>query len=309
MAAKKTTQQFIEEATLKHNGFYDYSKVIYVNNETKVIIICPIHREFEQTPHNHLHGYGCKSCRDDKHRKTTEQFIEEATLRHNGFYDYSKSKYERNHKSITITCPVHGDFEQKSITHLRGHGCKSCDVDNRRKTTEQFIEDANKVHNNLYDYSKVDYKNKRTKVTIICFKHGEFKQEPNHHVLKGNGCPNCISSISKPSQKWLDYRGIPNIMRETREVKLKLGGKTITVDGYDPQTNTVYEFHGDYWHGNPAMYHLNERNRTNNKTFGELLAKTQKRSRLLMSHGYNVVSIWESDWIKLQKELEPQAAK
>ena len=304
----KTTQQFIKEATLKYDGFFDYSKVDYKTNRTKVTIICPVHGDFDQEPSSHLRGYGCSSC-SGKKKKTIQQFIEEATLKHNGFYTYSRSKYERNDKSITITCPVHGDFEQTPITHLRGHGCKSCDVDNRRKTTEQFIEDANKVHNNLYDYSKVDYKNKRTKVIIICFKHGEFKQEPDHHVLKGSGCPKCSNSISKPSQKWLDYLRIPNIIGETREVLFKLGNKKIVVDGYDPQTNTVFEFHGDFWHGNPAIYDLNDINKKNNKTFGKLLQKTQKRSRLIKSHGYNLVSIWESDWEKINKQIDIEAAK
>ena len=87
------------------------------------------------------------------------------------------------------------------------------------------------------------------------------------------------------------------------------GLETIIVDGYNPQTNTIYEFHGDFWHGNPARYDLNEMNVIVNKTFGQLLEKTQKRSRLIKSYDYNLVSIWESDWKKIERELEAQAAK
>jgi hypothetical protein len=303
----KTTQQFVEEATLKHNGFYDYSKVYYVNGAIKVTIICPVHGDFDQVPDSHLRGNGCPKCDVKKRTKTTQQFIEQATLKHNGFYTYPRSDYKGAIKPITITCPKHGDFDQTPHSHLLGNGCIKC-TGKEKKSTEQFIEEANKIHNNRYHYSKVDYKNIKTKVTIACPVHGDFDQIPSNH-LRDHGCPKCTSSISKPSQKWLDYLGIPNIIGETREVRIKLGNKAIVADGFDPQTNTIYEFHGDFWHGNPARYDLNDINKVANKTFGELLKKTQKRSRLIKSHGYNLVSIWESDWEKINKQIDIEAAK
>jgi len=54
----------------------------------------------------------------------------------------------------------------------------------KRKTTQEFIEQAKKVHKNLYDYSKVRYINNQTKVVIICKIHGQFLQAPSHHLLK-----------------------------------------------------------------------------------------------------------------------------
>ena len=57
-------------------------------------------------------------------------------------------------------------------------------------TNEEFIEKAQKVHQNKYDYSKVNYVNTSTKVCIICKEHGEFWQKPNSH-LSGQGCPKC----------------------------------------------------------------------------------------------------------------------
>lgn len=62
MAKKLTQEEFISRATQKHDGKYDYSKVKYVNTETKVCIVCPIHGDFEQRPHEHLLGFGCKKC-------------------------------------------------------------------------------------------------------------------------------------------------------------------------------------------------------------------------------------------------------
>ena len=71
---------FIDKAKLVHGTTYDYSKVDYVNNKTKVTIICPIHKEFEQAPSNHLAGKKCKKCSNiissDKQKITTKEFIE-----------------------------------------------------------------------------------------------------------------------------------------------------------------------------------------------------------------------------------------
>lgn len=62
MPKKLTQEEFIEKATKTHGQKYDYSKVVYVNNSTKVCIICPIHGEFLQTPMTHLAGGGCNEC-------------------------------------------------------------------------------------------------------------------------------------------------------------------------------------------------------------------------------------------------------
>ena len=60
---KKTKEQFIKQCNEKHGDKYDYSKVEYINNKTKVKIICPIHGEFEMTPNNHLNNnQKCNKC-------------------------------------------------------------------------------------------------------------------------------------------------------------------------------------------------------------------------------------------------------
>ena len=68
----------------------------------------------------------------------------------------------------------------------------------RKKTREEFIEDAKKVHGDKYDYSKVEYVNIKTKVCIICPIHGEFWQTPDDHI-SGRGCMLC--GIEKNSAK------------------------------------------------------------------------------------------------------------
>lgn len=120
-----TLESFVSRASALHENKYDYSKVEYVNNKTKVKIICPVHGEFECTPHNHLKGRGCPLCAKN-HKNTQEDFIAKANKVHNNFYDYSLVKFTKNAAKITIICPEHGPFEQEANSHLMGHGCPEC---------------------------------------------------------------------------------------------------------------------------------------------------------------------------------------
>lgn len=132
-------------------------------------------------------------------RLTTEEFIKKANKIHNYKYDYSNVIYIKSRIKIKITCKIHGLFPQAPADHLRGQGCLKCSRENISKikssNTEEFIAKANLIHNNKYDYSKVDYVNNRTKVDIICNTHGEFKQTPSDHLGK-KGCKKCSSSRS-----------------------------------------------------------------------------------------------------------------
>ena len=185
--ARKTTEQFIQDAKQLHGDKYDYSKVQYINCSTKVKIICPIHGIFEQSPNSHVSKKtGCGICGNIKKTKTTEQFIQKAILVHNNKYDYSLVKYIHSSTKVKIICPTHGEFLQNSANHLLGHGCYKC----KTKTTEQFIVDAKQTHGDKYSYSLVEYKNTTTKVIIICPTHGIFEQSPGSH-LSGYGCYKC----------------------------------------------------------------------------------------------------------------------
>jgi len=183
---KLTAKEFIERAKKIHGNKYDYSKVEYINNNTKVCIICPIHGEFWQTPGNHLSGKGCIKCKTDafanSRRKTNEAFINDAIKIHGNKYDYSKVKYTSKKKPITIICPIHGEFNQKPEVHLMGCGCQKCCKNGVKLTTEEFIKRAKKIHGDKYDYSKVNYINSKTKVCIISKEHGEFWQLPCVHL-------------------------------------------------------------------------------------------------------------------------------
>jgi hypothetical protein len=185
-----TLEKFIERSNKKHNFKYDYSKVILVDVRSKVEIICPIHGSFFQVPYSHMDGLGCRLCANHK-LSNREEFFESAKKMYNNFYDYSKSIYKNSLTRLEIICPTHGSFTQLPETHLKGNGCPSCFRNSPQHSLGQFIEKANKKHNNRYDYSKVIYEYNDVKVEIICPVHGSFFQTPSSH-MRGTGCTKCF---------------------------------------------------------------------------------------------------------------------
>ena len=105
----------------------------------------------------------------------TSIFIKKANNIHKNEYNYDKVKYVNAKEKIIINCLKHGDFKQIPNNHLNGKKCPKCNLEKpniRRKTTEQFISEASKIHKNEYDYNKVNYINNSTKIEIICKIHG-----------------------------------------------------------------------------------------------------------------------------------------
>lgn len=188
---KANEDSFIKRSRKLHNDFYGYDNVFYKNFHTKVEITCPVHGPFFQTPANHLSNHGCPGCSVDNRRMTQEEFIDRAIKTHGHFYDYRHAEYSTYHTPVKIVCPEHGAFWQTPAKHLGGFNCSQC-AGNARATAEQFTEKAQKVHGNVYGYSKVEYVNRQTKVEIVCSKHGSFWQTPSDH-LNGCGCPYCFT--------------------------------------------------------------------------------------------------------------------
>ena len=224
---------------------------------------------------------------------TNEEFINLAYKIHSR-YGYDKVVYVNSHSKVKITCPDHGDFLQTPNVHLSGSGCPSCKWEKvwnkTRYTTSEFIEKAKCVHGTQYDYGQSEYKNSKTKIRIFCKVHGSFYQLPCNHLF-GAGCHKCgyekCNSIkfSKIEKEFLDYIGIKN--------RRECVGHYV-VDGIN--SNEIYEFLGDYWHGNPQKYDRKERNLLCKKTFGELYDYTFLRFQKLKELGYKVKYIWENDW-------------
>ena len=252
---KNEKNAFIKKAKEIHGDKYDYSKVEYKTNKIPVTIIChekdefgEEHGEFLQAPGDHLKGYGCSKC-SSKYKPTTEEWIKKAKKIHSEF-DYSKVVYKDNKTPVTIICKKHNEkftvIPNNFINDI--YSCPKCRAEYKHnlyaKTTEQFIEDAIKIHGNKYDYSKVNYINNKTNIIIICKKHGEFNQMAGSH-LAGIGCPKCyLKSQTKLYDKLKESFLNEEILFETgREIVPWLGLQRFDI--YFPKYNIAVEYNGE----------------------------------------------------------------
>lgn len=133
----RANARFIKRAAHRHNYFYDYTKINCIIENKYILIICPIHGEFKQTPHAHLSGQGCMQCgvkrRGILKSLTQEQFISISKSTQGELYDYSKAIYKGANKKVHIICPKHGDFFPQAKNHMMGHKCRKCSADNLRQ--------------------------------------------------------------------------------------------------------------------------------------------------------------------------------
>lgn len=207
----KFQENFINKAKKLHidengNPLYDYSKVYYNGAETNVTVICPIHREFYPTPHNHLKGTKCPYCQNTA-KRTTEEFIKKAQEIHKNEdgtpkYDYSITKYINKRTDIEYICKKHGIIKQNPYRHLSGNGCRFCaferTTDLKRKTQEEFINEISEIcKDKKYSFEKVIYKDRKTPIVVTCHEmdengkeHGDFEIMP-YSLLQGYGCHKC----------------------------------------------------------------------------------------------------------------------
>lgn len=283
---------FIARARKKHGEKYDYSLTKYTGSHDSILIICPIHGQQTIIASNHLRKHGCPACgldyKNQNNKTKPNVFLQKSHEIHGNRFDYSKTLYKSAREKVVITCREHGDFEQEPRSHLSGNGCPYCSGLIRNK--KRFLEKAWEVHGEKYTYENTDYKNSKSKITVTCLQHGDFNIIAGE-FLRGSGCRGCMSS--HPETVWLNSLNIP-----IRQFKINIGKKFIIVDGYDPRTNTCYEFHGDFWHGNPSVYPPTEINRKNGMSFGELYNKTLEKEKTIRELGFNLVCIWEDAWKK-----------
>lgn len=193
------TRIFVKRAKSIHQKKYKYHLTKYVTARKKVTIFCPIHKEFLQTPSKHLQGQGCNLCGIAsmvlKQSMDKKEFISRAKVVHQNLYSYKNTSYESFHKKVLIICKNHGEYYQTPATHLGGGGCKKCAVASlsnlRRRSKDEIIQKFNEVHENFYDYSKIEYRNYHSKVEIICPIHSSFLASSANHIA-GKGCPKCF---------------------------------------------------------------------------------------------------------------------
>lgn len=160
------TEFFIKKAREVHGDKYDYSKVNYVNNRTKVIIGCKIHGDFEKTPNSHLCGEGCPECSEEirrsKRRKDVDELITEFNEIHHNKYDYSmiKEYYKNSTTKIPIICPQHGVFWQTPCNHRR-FSCPKCSESKGEEELTRLLTNLNIKITKQKTFSWLKYKRKQ----------------------------------------------------------------------------------------------------------------------------------------------------
>lgn len=220
---------------------YEYPPQPYINNTTKIKIVCPNHGVFWQTPSSHMSGNGCKKCGVEKRAKNAcdnnDSFASKAKDAHGENFNYSKVNYIDSRTKVIITCNTcNKDFEQIPVNHIQGQGCPYCA--GKKNDWNLFVSRSKITHNDKYKYPDQEYINSLKEVTIICPKHGEFKQKPKSH-LKGNGCPYCSASHGeKTINKFLKRDGVEFYTQH------RIGNTKFKYDFYLPSHNLLIEYDG-----------------------------------------------------------------
>ena len=292
MAQKKTTEQFIAEATALHGDLDSFDKVEYKGNKVKVCITCKEHGDYWMKPNSYLSGQRCPICGRKRVNEnkviTLDEFKRRAISVHGDKYDYSKVNYVSALKKVEVICPEHGSFYITPAHLWEGHGCKECARLSRREkmknTYDGFVERARKVHGDKYTYNN-DYVNNKTKIRMTCPTHGDFEQRSDDHLLN-KGCPHCGHSISKAEEEIYKYllNFIPEKDIIRHDVSILDG---LEIDIYLSKYKLGIEYNGLRWHS---------------EEFGKGKDYHVWKTDLAESNGIHLIQIFEDEWI-MHKDL------
>ena len=262
--------------------------------------------EWEVRINTRANGNGCPYCRKSPYKICKHQsFAWKFPDLYEKLWDKERSKicgYEvtpYSNKKAFFKCKKCLNSKLCIIQNIsNGQGyCLTCSG-HEKKTDELFRQQVFEMYNGKYTPITI-YKSIKALMTFKCHEHNkEYEQTPNNFLQGAIGCPKCQPiGWSRAAQEWIESvesaEGV-HIQHAPREQEKVIGG--YKVDGWCEETQTIYEFHGDYWHGNPKKYQwrMDEVNMSNGKTFGQLYDETCKKTQHLRSLGYRVIEKWET---------------
>ena len=309
----KTQEDFEAESIEMFPLMFDYSKTKFIDMSTPVILICSRNHEFTTVPTIHFREGSKGGCMDCAHIETSlrnlytqSQWIELAIKQHGDTYLYHKVEYTNSQTGVCVVCRKHGPFQVTPACHLGGTGCRKCGIERSAAAKlyteadiEEAITNARILHNSRYKYIRVFRDEGRLMIEMHCPAHEIITQRLDHH-LNGHGCDRCVPKYSKQQIEWLNYCSIrrPGIRHAENSGEYRIPGTSYKADGFDDtDTNTVYEYQGDFWHGNPAVFNPLDINPRTNTTYGFLYERTQKKIAEIKSRGYRVIEVWEKEWV------------
>lgn len=219
-----------------------------------------------------------------------------ASVIHNNKFIYDHVVYNNSHEKVKILCPEHGEFEQRACDHIhQKHGCPKC-AHNFPLTHDQFALKSKEKYGDKFTILST-FVGIKHPITLKCKDHGEFTiKKAENHLIQLGGCPTCWylsrlenlkpGNVSKAEKEWLDLMNVP-----LRQEKIIINNQAYLVDGLNPSTNTVYEYYGSFWHGNPEKYSPDEFNKKTKTTFGELYQRTLAKEKIIKEH-HNLITKW-----------------
>lgn len=329
------TETFITKANIIHHNKYDYSLVDYINNSTNVTIICPIHGQFHQRPGNHLSGAQCKECSKINRAITNlekyghpniaqgikKKKISNTNIDRYGTPQSAKSLNNITKRKQTLLDKYGADNpsnillfqEKRKQTWLHKYGANNPSnvllfQEKRKQTmedryggywTQYHITDVIQL---LTDYDWMfDQYITQWKTTIeIANNLGINCTTVNTYLKKLDIEIKQYCGFSYKCVKWLESIAAANninILHALNGGEYNIPNTKFKADGFCKENNTIYEFHGDVFHGNPALYEPQTCcHPYSNSTAGELYQKTIEREEKIKQLGYNLVVMWEGDF-------------
>lgn len=326
ISSKITTERFIDDCRAKLGDLYDYSDTKYVTSKLKVTIKCNLHDiSFKQTPAGHKVGRaGCPKCIQEKSvrsntllKDTHADIFDKIVLDHVDHKSIDINNIKTgSHEKLQWQCAVNDDhmWHAQVKQRVRGEGCPYCSNNKLSDETSLMFkyQDISNEWSDKNEYTPNDYSAySHAKVWWKCSKgHDDYESTiANRTHTNKQGCPRCANvGYSGAALDWLkhiaDKENI-HIQHASNggEHVVKLEGRKFYLDGYCAETQTGYEFYGDYWHGNPDIFDHDKINPTIGKTYRELYDNTMKRERFLEENDIMIISIWENDWNQLKKNI------
>jgi hypothetical protein len=216
MAKNKVHERNLQELSNKYPNL-NFDNFNYLNNKTKGKVTCRYHGDFFITMNSLKSGKECKYCKIEKKRKKYNEVLKKELKNKYPNLDVTNFKsYTKTQKSYIYCLTCKKEFKDSIINmNNRKYGCSYC-TSERIIDKKSFINKANKIYDNKYDYSKFQYINSLNKSIIICPIHGEFKKSANNHIhkVRPQECPIC----SQEKQKELLKKDINLIKLQIKEI-------------------------------------------------------------------------------------------
>ncbi len=289
---KIESKSLINKLSTIHNNKYDYiiEKETYYSTD-KIKIVNKLTSDiFDYRVDKHLKGMS-------PNKVTLNLFLYKSKEKHNDRYDYSLIKeVNGNSDKVDIICKDHGIFKQSVSNHMNsGHGCPIC-IGKGKWSNNVLISEFNKVHFNIYDYSKINFNGVDNKVDIICKEHGLFQQNIHKHLI-GQGCPECKQN-SKGEEYIKNYleRNKIKYIRQKSFQNCKYINK-LNFDFYLPDMNTCLEFDG-IQHFKPIKEFGGE------KEFNLILKRDECKNKWCFENNVNLIRIRYDEFDKISEILD-----